>query len=271
MNPVLINLWGFDLHYYTLIVLAVVFIGFWLATREAVRLKIKKDFMFNLCFWTVISGLIGARVWFVIFNWSYYSNNLLEIIQTWHGGLAIQGGIIFGFITAYLYCKKYKLRVIRYLDIMVVPLLLGQAVGRWGNFFNQEAHGVATTAERLQNFFTPNFVVEGMYINGVYYLPTFYYEFLASMVLLILLLVIRRSKYIKIGTLTGIYLIGHAIIRFTLEIFRTDALMFGGFRVAQIVSVIMILIGIIILMINSRKTKFEDLYNDTSNIEESLF
>ena len=271
MNPVLISIGGYDLHYYTVFVLIAVFIGFALARREAARFNISKDFMFNLCFWTVIAGLIGARVWFVIFNWTYYSENLGQIIRTWNGGLAIHGGIIFGMITAYLYCKKYKVNVLRYFDIMALPLLFGQAIGRWGNFFNQEAHGAATTAERISNFFTPNFVVQGMHIDGVYYTPTFYYEFLACMILFIVLLFVRRAQYVKIGTITGLYLIGHGIIRFILEMTRTDALMLGGFRVAQIVTVVMFLVGIIIVMINSRKNKFEDLYNDASNIEKSTF
>jgi len=271
MSPVLVTIGGYDLHYYTVFVLVAVFIGFSIARREAVKLGISKDFIFNLCFWSVIAGLIGARFWFVIFNWSYYSNNLGEIIRTWNGGLAIHGGVIFGIITAYLYCKKYKVSVMRYLDIMALPLLFGQSIGRWGNFFNQEAHGAATTAEHITNFFTPNFVVEGMYIDGVYYTPTFYYEFLAGMILFFILIFVRRSQFIKIGTITGLYLIGHGVIRFIIEMTRTDALMLGGFRVAQIVSVTMFIIGVVIVMINSRKNKFEDLYNDTSNIEKSTF
>lgn len=271
MNPVFITIGNFELRYYTLIVLIVVFLGIGIMQAEAKRFNVKKDFIFNMCFWMVIFGLLGARAYFVIFNWGYYSNNIREIFQTWHGGLAIHGGIIVGIIVAYLYCKKYKARFLRYMDFGVVALLFAQAVGRWGNFFNGEAHGVETTASQIQNWFTPNFVVQGMNIDGVYYIPTFYYEFLASIGLLILLLIFRRFKGIKVGTISALYLIGHGAIRFLIEASRTDSLMIGGFMMAQIVSVIMIFAGLIILMNNFRKGKFEDLYNDPNNIEKNMF
>lgn len=271
MNPVLISLGGFDIHYYTVIVLVVVYLGIALAQKEAKRFGVKKDFIFNMCFWAVIFGMIAARAYYVLFHLDYFSQNVGEILMIWTGGLAIHGAIIGGLITVYLYCKKYKARFIRYLDFMVVPLLIAQALGRWGNFFNGEAHGVVTTPEQISNFFTPDFVVRGMNIDGAYYVPTFYYEFLACLILFIVMLFLRRSKYIKVGSLTAIYLIGYGVIRFFIEMSRTDALMIGAFKTAQIVSVIMVLIGVIIIMINTRKGKFEDLYNDTNNIEESLY
>lgn len=110
-----------------------------------------------------------------------------------------------------------------------------------------------------------------MHIDGVYYTPTFLYESIACLILFIVLLFVRRSKYVKVGTLSALYLIGYGIIRFFIEISRTDALMIGAFKIAQIVSIIMVIVGIVILMINARKSKFEDLYNDENNIEKVRF
>lgn len=271
MNPVIFSIGGFDIKWYSVLILLAVIIGITLVQKEAKKFKIKGDFIFNMLFWAIIFAFIGARIYFVIFNWDYYSKNLSEIYKTWDGGLAIHGGIIAALMTVYIYCKRYKVRFIRYLDFMAVPLLLCQTIGRWGNFFNREAHGVVTTAENLRKLFIPDFIIEGMKIDNVYYTPTFLYESLACFVLFIIFLFIRRNKYTKVGTMTGLYFIGYGIIRFFIEMSRTDALLLGGFKIAQIVSIIMIIIGIVILTINSRKSKFEDLYNDKNNVDKVLF
>ena len=267
MNPVMFEVGGYALHWYTVIVIVAVVTGVYVVQKEAKKFGIKSDFVFNLMFWAIIFGIIGARLYYVAFNWEYYSHNLLEIFQLWQGGLAIHGAILGGLLTTFFYCKKYKVRLIRYLDFMAVGLLIGQAIGRWGNFFNSEAHGGATTLERLSNPFIPNFVIEGMRIDGIYYVPSFYYESIACLILFIAFLFIRRNKYTKVGTMTGFYLIGYGAIRFFIEMGRTDSLMIWGLKVAYIVSIAMFIVGAFILMINARKSKFEDLYNDKSNVD----
>ncbi|MDD2504769.1 MAG: prolipoprotein diacylglyceryl transferase [Bacilli bacterium] len=271
MNPIIFSYAGFDFKWYTLIILTAVVTGIILTQIEAKRFEVKEDFIFNMAFWAIVFGLIGARLYYVLFNWEYFSLNLSEIYKVWEGGLAIHGGIIAGLLTIYIYCKRYKVRTLRYLDFIVIPLLLSQAIGRWGNFFNSEAHGVATTAAKLKSLFIPNFIIEGMKIDGVYYTPTFLFESLSCFLLFILFLFIRRSKYNKVGTLTGLYLIGYGIIRFFIEMSRTDALLLGGFKIAQIVSIIMITCGLVLIAINTRKSKFEDLYNDKNNINSVMF
>lgn len=271
MNPIIFSFAGFDLRWYSVAMLTAVTVGLLLIQREAKRFNVKGDFIFNMAFWSIIFGLIGARLYFVIFNWDYFSVNLSEVFRVWEGGMAIHGAIIGGLLTIYTYCKKYKVRVMRYLDFIAVPFLLSQAIGRWGNFFNSEAHGVATNVEYLRKLFVPDFVIEGMKIDGVYYTPTFLFESLACLLLFFLFLAIRRSKYTKVGTMSGLYLIGYGIIRFFIEMSRTDALLLGGFKVAQIVSIVMVVIGLVIITINSRKSKFEDLYNDKSNIDAVMF
>lgn len=265
MNPIIFSIGNFEIRWYSVILLVAFLIAFYFINKEAKRFEIEKDFIFNLIFWTLIFGIIGARIYYVIFDWEYYSTNISEIWKIWNGGLAIHGGIIAGLLTIIVYTKKYKLRVVRYLDFIVVGLIIGQAIGRWGNFFNAEAHGLATSLEHLQSLHLPEFIIEGMRINGVYYTPTFLYESIGCLLGFIIICIIRRNKYTKVGTPTALYLIIYGVIRFFIERSRTDSLMFCGFKIAMIVSVIMIIIGIIMLIINSKKGKFEDLYNDKNN------
>ncbi len=271
MNPILITIGTFEIRWYSIIMLVAIFTGLYLVKKEANRLNLKYDFIFNMCFWSIIIGYICARLYFVLFNLDYYSTNPLEIFMPWKGGLAIHGGLIGGLLTMVYYCNKYKARLIRYLDVIVVPLILAQSIGRWGNFFNSEAHGAATTLEHLQSLNIPEFIIQGMKIDGVYYTPTFLYESLACFILFILFIIIRRAKFRKVGTMTGLYLIGYGTIRFFIEISRTDALMILGLKIAQIVSLIMIIVGILIITSNNKKTKFEDLYNDFNNNDNIMY
>ena len=262
MNPVLITIGNIDIRWYSVLILVAAIIAIVLALKEARRFHVGDDFMFNLAFWTIIVGIIGARIYYVIFDWSYYSNNINEIWKIWNGGLAIHGGLIAGLITIIIYTKKYKLRLIRYLDFVVPGLIIAQAIGRWGNFFNQEAHGMATSLINLKNMLIPEFIIDGMEIGGIYYHPTFYYESLWCLIGFIIIMIVRRLKYTKTGQQTCIYFMWYSVGRFFIESLRTDSLMFGGFKVAQVISVILFLVFLAIFMVISRKGKFEDLYNN---------
>lgn len=261
MNPYILEIGSFALRWYSVLILVGAIIGITLVEKEGQRFGIDKEFLFNMSFWAIIFGIVGARLYYVAFNYHEYSNNLLSIFQIWKGGLAIHGGIIAGLITIFIYCNKYKVRLIRILDLCAPALIIAQAIGRWGNFFNGEAHGPVTTLAHLQNLHIPDFVIKGMNIHGIYYEPTFYYESLLCVLGFIILLIVRRLSYTKVGTLTSIYLIYYGAVRFFIESLRTDALMFGGFKMAQIVSIAMIIIGLVNIVIISRKGKFEDLYN----------
>lgn len=262
MNPVIIEFGKFAIRWYSLLLVAAFAIGFFLIMKEGKRLGIDKDYLFNMMFWTIIISLIGARAYYVLFNFSSYSNDLLEIFKVWHGGLAIHGGIIAGFITILIYTKKYNVDVYKVLDIVVPALILGQAIGRWGNFFNGEAHGAATTLTALQGLHLPQFIIDGMKINGVYYQPLFLYESLLCLIGFIVLLIIRRRKHIHNGQITAIYLIYYGVIRLFIEMGRTDSLMLGTFKVAQLVSVIFIIAGIVLFVSKQKKSHFGDLYNE---------
>lgn len=271
MNPVIVTLGSFELRWYSVLILVGALLAIFLIEKEAKRFGINKEFVFNMLFWGIIFGFIGARLYYVLFEWSYYSSHISEIFKIWEGGLAIHGGIIAALLTIIVYTKKYKVRTIRYLDFICVPVLLAQAIGRWGNFFNGEAHGTATTLEHLQSLHIPEFIINGMNIGGTYYLPTFLYESIWCLLGFIILLVIRRLKYIKIGQTTAIYLIWYGIGRFIIEGMRTDSLLIGNFRQAQIISIIMVILGIVIFILKGKGSKLDNQYNKMGDINEIKF
>lgn len=262
MNPIMFTVFGIEIKWYSFLILIGIIIGIVLVIREAKKFNISKEDIFDMCFYAIIFGIIGARIYYVLFNIAYYRYNLLEIFEIWNGGLAIHGGIIAGAITIYLYSKKKNINFFRLTDIVVPALILAQGIGRWGNFFNSEAHGFATSISFLEYLKVPNFIINGMNIGGTYYLPTFYFEFLWCILGFIILLIIRRFKYIKTGTISSVYLMWYSFGRFFIEAWRTDSLMLGGFKIAQVISVILFIAALINLIYINSKGKYVNLYND---------
>lgn len=175
MNPVAVQIGNFSIYWYSLFILMAFIIGFLLVKKEIKRHKdINEDFLYDYFFWLVPLVILGARVYYVIFEWDIYKTNIIEAFKIWNGGLAIHGGIIAGLIYTYFYTKKHHVNTIRLMDIAAPSLILGQALGRWGNFFNQEAFGPIVKSEVLRNLHIPEFIIDGMYINGVYHHPTFF-------------------------------------------------------------------------------------------------
>ena len=266
MDSVLFHLGPLEIRWYSVFILIGVFFAYLVIKKEANRFKLQNEFMLNLLFWTFIFGVIGARLYYVIFNFAYYKSNFFEIFKIWHGGLAIHGGIIAGALTIYLYCKKYNVNVVKILDIAVPGLLLAQAIGRWGNFFNGEAYGTVVEYETLVNLkIIPQFVIDNMYINGSYHLPMFYFESLACFIGFIIMIIMRRKKYIKRGQILAFYLLWYGLVRFIVEIYRTDSLMFVNIKMAQLISVVMVIIGAYITSVQSKKPTLEELYNTTDD------
>lgn len=265
MNPVLFDLFGFEIRWYSVLLLVAMIAAIFVLIKEGKRFNIPKDFTFNLAFWVIIVGIVSARLYYCIFNFSLYKDNILDIFKIWEGGLAIHGGLIGGFVTLLIYTKKYNVNTYKITDMAVVPLLLAQAIGRWGNFFNGEAHGSATTYYHLKELHIPEKIIEGMKIGNVYYHPTFFYESLYCLIGFIILLFVRRYRYLKRGQLTSLYLMYYSVGRFFIESLRTDSLMLGGFKVAQLISVALFIVGMVAFMILSRKGRFEDLYNEEQN------
>lgn len=258
MDRVAIDLGPIQIYWYSIFIFIGLIVGCLVIFQEAKKREIDEDFLINLIFNSIIFGFIGARLYFVLFNLGYYLENPIEILEIWNGGLAIHGGIIAALIFIVYYCKKHDVNILKMLDIIVVGLIIGQAIGRWGNFFNGEAYGGITSYQELQSQGIPDFIIGGMYILGEYREPTFFYESTWCLAGFISLLIIRKYKYLKKGQLTGFYLIWYGIGRTLIEGARMDSLMLGPIRVAQLVSIIGIIAGFILFFYNIKKSTPQD-------------
>lgn len=259
MNRVAFNIFGFNVYYYSLCILLGVIVAYILITREGKKQGLPKEFISDLIFYTLIIGILGARVYYCVFNLDYYLANPSEILKIYNGGLAIHGGVIAGLIFVYFYTKKKNVSFIKILDIVAAAVIIAQSFGRWGNFFNQEAHGGITTYQNLKNMHIPEFIINGMHIEGKYYYPTFFFESIWCLIGFIILMIARRNKNLRKGFQIGFYFIWYGIGRFFIEAFRTDSLMFFGLKIAQIVSLIGIIIGIIIIVTNRNKKYYNEM------------
>lgn len=264
MDNILISIGSINIYWYSFLILVSVIIGLVFSMKEAKRIGLGQNFIADLSLPLVIFSIIGARLYYVIFNFSYYKDNILEIFKIWEGGLAIYGAIIGGFFAIIFEAKKRGKSVIQTTDLFAPYLILGQAIGRWGNFFNQEAYGQITSFENLQNLHIPNFIIQNMYINGNYYQPTFLYESLWCFLGFIILILIRKIyKTQNIGTLTGIYCIFYSVGRFFIEIYRSDSLFIGSYKVSMIMSIIIFIVGIFLLITSKNRGKYsksEEIY-----------
>lgn len=261
MNRVALDLGFIQIYWYSIMILIGILAALLVIYKEVKKQNINVDFFTNLAFYSIIIGIICARIYYVLFNFDYYSNNLLEIFEIWNGGLAIHGAIIGGGLFALIYCYKYKVNFYRVFDICVVGLIIAQAIGRWGNFFNQEAYGMLTTKEALFRMGIPEFIVNGMFINGEYYHPTFLYESIWNIIGFVGLILVRLLyKKLKTGQLTGIYLIWYSLGRLVIESMRMDSLMLGNIKVAQLVSIVFIIVGILLVIFKGQNKEYNSLY-----------
>ena len=244
MNPILLDLGFIEVRWYSVLILVAFAMGYLLVLSRCKKEGISSVFVADLCFYLVIFCILGARLYYCLFNLNYYSKNVFDIFKIWEGGLAIHGGIIAGAITIFVFCKKNRVSVFKILDIFTPALVLGQSIGRWGNFFNSEAYGSATTLLTLKKIGIPQFIIDGMYIDQAYHHPTFLYESIGCILIFIIIIIIRNIKSIKEGQTTSIYLIFYGILRFLIESLRQDSLMLLNLKIAQIVSILMIIIGL---------------------------
>ena len=259
MNRVALDLGFIQIYWYSITMFLGVLLGIIIAYIEIKRKKINLTKFENMAFYAIIFGFIGARIYYVLFNLDYYLQRPIEILEVWNGGLAIHGGIIGAVLAIFVYSRKNKINFIEMLDICAPGLIIGQAIGRWGNFFNSEAHGGIVAREFLVKLHIPDFIINGMYINGNYYHPTFLYESVLNLICFIILLVLRKNKKIKIGTITGIYLMWYSVVRFFIESMRTDSLMLGSLKMAQVISILLFIVGLVLIIISKEKYNKEDL------------
>ncbi|MGM9535329.1 MAG: prolipoprotein diacylglyceryl transferase [Intestinibacter sp.] len=242
MDRVAFTLFGMDIMWYGILIATGMVLAVLIALREAKRLGISEDDVLNLAMIVIPCGLIGARAYYVIFNWSYYAGDISEILNFRGGGLAIHGGLIGGILAGFIYAKVKKINFFKLADCIVLGIPLAQAIGRWGNFLNQEAHG------------GPTDLPWGIMVDGVKVHPTFLYESIWDLGVFLFLFIFRKKQKYQ-GQILVDYIILYSIGRFFIEGLRTDSLMLGPLRMAQVISLACIIVGVILNYILSRRTK----------------
>ncbi|MDR7697167.1 prolipoprotein diacylglyceryl transferase [Lactococcus lactis] len=258
INKIAFELGPLMIRWYAVLIVGGAGIGVWLAYKEAPYRHLTGEDIIDFVIWAVPSGLVGARLYYVIFNWSYYSKYPNEIIALWDGGGAIYGSLIAGTIVLFIFSYYRMVNPMDILDVAVPAVFLGQSIGRWGNFVNQEAYGKAV--ENLD--WLPSFIQKQMYIDGSYRIPTFLFESLGTLIGFILVIFLRhRLKSILRGEVFGFYLIWYGSLRLIIEGMRTDSLMFGMLRVSQVLSLIFVLIGTYLIFYRRFKIKNVEVYN----------
>jgi phosphatidylglycerol:prolipoprotein diacylglycerol transferase len=246
LNPIALQLGGLEIHWYGVIIACGVLLAVWLAMKESVRRGISDDHILNLVLWALPFALIGARTYYVAFEWPYYSQHPSEIIAIWHGGIAIYGALIASVIVFLVYCRVKWLPAWLVLDIAAPTVMIAQAIGRWGNFMNQEAFGAKTTLTYLRGLHLPEFIIQQMNISGAYRQPTFLYESMWNVVGFILIMSIRHHKgWFKQGEIFLSYVMWYAFGRFFVEGMRTDSLyLIPGLRISQALSIVLFVVAL---------------------------
>ncbi|TMV50967.1 prolipoprotein diacylglyceryl transferase [Paenibacillus mesophilus] len=291
LDPIAFSLGPISVHWYGIILGSAALVGLWLAVMEGKRFGISPDFFMDLLLIGVPSAIIGARLYYVAFKWDAYKNNLLEIFQIWHGGIAIYGALIGAIIAGYIYFRRKGYNFWRIVDICAPSLIVGQMIGRWGNFVNQEAHGGPVSESFLRDtLHLPNWITDQMYIDGQFYHPTFLYESLWNLVGLLLLFWLRRRPFLRSGELFFSYFIWYSIGRFFIEGLRTDSLAFtapswfaslinalwspmnlvfeagsmdyGNVRISQLLAILIIIAAVILIIVRRKKGWSAERYSD---------
>lgn len=253
MNPVAFEVFGIEIRWYGLIISMGVLAAMMLIYILTKKKNLNYDIIIDAFLITFPISIIGARLYYVAFEYENY-HSFADIINIRNGGMAIHGGVIAALLSGYIFAKYKKINFFKYVDVIMPGVILAQAIGRWGNFMNQEAHGGPVSKEFISKF--PEFIQNGMLINGTYYHPTFLYESIWNLlVCLILVYILLKKKESKDGVILGGYLVLYSIGRFFIEGLRTDSLMFMGLRTAQVVSIIGVILGIALIIFVSKKNK----------------
>ncbi len=265
LDRVFLELGPFTIYWYGVIIASAIFIGLYLTTKEAEKVGIDKDLPTDLLIVATPIAIIFARIYYVIFEWERYKEGpFWKVFAIWEGGIAIHGALIGAILTTIIFARIKKVSFWKVADIAAPSLILGQAIGRWGNFMNQEAHGGPVSTNVYENFikYLPNFINEQMCIDGILYHPTFLYESGWNLLVFIGLLFLRRQNPVR-GEVFLTYLLAYSIGRFFIEGLRTDSLMlFGVLRQAQVLSLVIILLAIGLMVYRRKGKRCEERYND---------
>ena len=246
-SKIFLEIGPFTITWYAICSLGGAFLCYYLTLRTLRKMGYKDDIIENFFIMMLPIAYIGARIWYCIFEWKQYAANPISVFYIWEGGLAIHGGIFAAVLFGLYYFNKHSIDGLRVADAAFPNVLLGQVIGRWGNFINQEAFGSVVSAEYMSHF--PKFIQEGMYINGEYHMPTFLYEGVGNLIGFFLIrFVFKKYGRKKRGDMAYAYFIWYGMVRFIVEGLRTDSLMLGGIRVAQLVSICGMIFGLLGLM-----------------------
>lgn len=256
-QPIAMIIGPFVIRWYGFFLALGALVGIIAVVSLAEKYKIKRNEIYDLAFFLILFGLIGARLYYILYGWSYYSTHPLDMVKIWEGGLAIYGAVIFGILVIYYFAKNQKLDFWRLLDVTAVGLVVGQIIGRFGNYFNQELFGKPTTLPWGIPIDQAN--RPARYANFQYFHPTFLYEILLNILLLAALLLLHRysligKKKIKAGTIAFVYLIGYGLIRIFTETLRTDSTPFVfGIRWQMLASGLLIAASVIAIILRRKK------------------
>ena len=231
------------IRWYGILMATAIVVGLWLAHRQGRREGLPADDIISVAQWSILAGLVGARLYEVVFNWDYYGQYPSKIFAVWEGGLAIHGGLLVGILVGVWLAARWKLPVLRSLDVAAPSLALGQAIGRWGNFFNEEAFGLPTSLPWRLYISPPHRPFN--YGKEEYFHPTFLYESLWDLAVFVILVAFVRPRHgARPGTVFFSYIGLYSVGRFLIEAIRLDSFWIGGFRVAQLASVVGVMIAV---------------------------
>lgn len=268
LSKIALEIGPLSIRWYGVILGTAALVGLLLAIREGRRRGIHPDLFLDLILFAVPVAIICARAYYVIFEWGYYKEHPEEIVQVWRGGLAIHGALIGSVLTGWLFARYKKISFWGLADIAAPSIIMGQAIGRWGNFINQEAHGGEVSRSFLESLHLPDWIINQMYIDGSYYHPTFLYESLWNLLGFIILLAMRRLNPRR-GELFIFYVIWYSIGRFFIEGMRTDSLMLtDSIRIAQLIGVVLIVLMLAIFIYRRKTGLASARYNDSIYLEQ---
>ncbi|MBO7748194.1 prolipoprotein diacylglyceryl transferase [Paenibacillus sp. MWE-103] len=294
LDPIAFSLGPISVHWYGIILGSAALVGLLLAVREGRRFGLSPDFFMDLLLFGVPSAIIGARIYFVAFQWDEYKNHLMDVFKIWNGGIAIYGALIGAFVCGIIYFRQKGYSFWRIADICAPSLIAGQMIGRWGNFVNQEAYGGPVEEGFLRNtLHLPGWIVNQMNVEGTFHHPTFLYESLWNLVGLVILLIIRRRPFLRAGEALFFYFIWYSVGRFYVEGLRTDSLAFhgadwaasvlnalwspmktvftaqgfldpsyGNIRISQLLAVLLVVASIAMIIVRRRTGAAAEHYND---------
>ena len=248
--PSYFTVFGFDIYFYGLLIGCGFLLGTLYCAKKAPEFGIKTDDVYDFLLWLIPSSILGARLYYVVFRLDYFLANPSQIFNLRQGGLAIYGGIILGALAGYIVSRRKKIPVTAFLDLIIFGLLIGQIIGRWGNFMNREAFGAETEVFCRMGLLAP----DG---SSIFVHPTFLYESLWNLGVLIFLIVFNKlGKRRYDGQNMLIYFFGYGVGRFWIEGLRTDSLYIGSsnIRASQALSLALVVVSLVILIIQSRKT-----------------